>query len=296
MREAETLKRQLDTAQAHADESAERTEAAGRRLLAEDRDVHNLESLSLTKIWAHLKGTHQDDIARETAERQSAHYEYLTQRARAEADQRLVEHLSNRIEALGDVKLNLERAMTAKERWLQENNGPSAARLLEIAGIRGQLTAELNQIEQASSAGHRALKQLRSAAEQLDSARSWSAYDTWFDGGFIASMVKESKLDGVAASLRSADTDLKRFSTELADVHTEGVRLVELSSFTRVFDVWFDNFFTDFAVRDRIIEAQEKVDQAITEVKRILGDLEQRSKDSTRELNRLNAERAHLLA
>ncbi|ODR20744.1 hypothetical protein [Mycolicibacterium porcinum] len=296
MREAESLKRQLKSAQLHAEESAARAETAERRLESEAHDVHKLESFSLTKIWAQLKGSHEDDLAREAAERQSAEYDYLTQRARADADQRHVEHLTNRIEELGDVALGLERALNAKESWLRDNGGAAAARLLEIAALRGQLTAELSELEQASAAGQRALTELRRAAEQLDSARSWSAYDTWFDGGFIASMVKEDKLDGVAASLRSADTDLKRFSTELADVHMEGVRLIELSSFTRLFDVWFDNFFTDFAVRDRIIEAQGKVDQAITGVKRILADLDRRTKDRAGELNRLTAERADLLA
>lgn len=296
VRQAESIKRQLNAAQLHAEESATRAQTAGHRVLAEDRDVHKLEAFSLTKIWAHLKGCHEDDVARETAERQSAHYDYLTQRARADADQRHVEQLTERLAALGDVGIELERALDAKERWLQDNDGPGAARLLEISGMRGQLTAELRELEQAGSAGQRALKELRSAAAQLDSARSWSAYDTWFDGGFIASMVKEDKLDVVAASLRLADTDLKRFSTELADVHLEGVRLVELSSFTRVFDVWFDNFFTDFAVRDRIIEAQEKVDQAITGVKRILSDLDQRTRAGTREFNQLTVERTDLLA
>ncbi|MFV8053452.1 hypothetical protein [Mycobacterium sp. 48b] len=295
MREAESLKRQLKTAQLHAEESAARAETAEGRLESEARDVHKLESLSLTKIWAHLKGSHEDDMARETAERQSAEYDYLTQRARADADQRHVEHLSGRLAALGDAGVALEQALRAKERWLQENDGPGASRLLEIASMRGRLTAERTEISEASSAGQRALKELRTAAEKLDSARSWSAYDTWFDGGMIASIVKEDRLDSVAVSLRSADTDLKRFSTELADIHLEGVRLVELSSFTRVFDVWFDNFFTDFAVRDRIIEAQEKVDQAITGVKRILSDLDQRAQARTIELNRLTAERAALL-
>ncbi len=296
VREAESLKRQLNAAKSHAEESATRAETAGRRLLAEDRDVHKLGSFSLTKIWAHLKGSHEDDMVRETAERQSAHYDYLTQRARAEADQHHVEQLSGRLAELGDTGLALERAYAAKERWLQENDGPGAARLLEIDGMRGQLTAELKELKEASSAGQRALKDLRSAAEQLDSARSWSAYDTWFDGGFIASLVKDGKLDGVAVTLRSADTDLKRFSAELADVRMDGVGLVELDSFTRVFDVWFDNFFTDFAVRDRIIKAQENVDRAITGVKRIVSDLDGRSRSRTDELRRLNAERADLLA
>ncbi|OBG85620.1 hypothetical protein A5699_23820 [Mycobacterium sp. E802] len=296
IRESESLKRQLAAARTHAEESAARAGEAGGRLGAEARDVHKLESFSLTKIWAHLKGSHHDDLARETAEHQAAEYEYLTQRARAEADERLVEHLTVRLAALGDVALALEQALSAKERWLQDNHRPGSTRLLEIAGRRGELTAELNEMAEATSAGRLALTDLRTAAEQLDSARSWSAYDTWFDGGMIASLVKEGRLDSVSWSMRSADTHLKQFTVELADVHMEGVRLVELRSMTSVFDVWFDNFFTDFMVRDRIIEAQGKVDQAITGVKQILRQLDQRAQAANHELTLLRAERADILA
>ncbi|WP_160110962.1 hypothetical protein [Mycolicibacterium houstonense] len=47
-------------------------------------------------------------MARETAKRQSAEYDYLAQQARADADQRHVEHLTDRIEALGDIEQDLD--------------------------------------------------------------------------------------------------------------------------------------------------------------------------------------------
>jgi hypothetical protein len=43
-------------------------------------------------------------LARETAERQAAEYEYLTLQARADADQRVVDGLNSQLAALGDVK------------------------------------------------------------------------------------------------------------------------------------------------------------------------------------------------
>ncbi|MHC9291563.1 hypothetical protein ACRCUN_03805 [Mycobacterium sp. LTG2003] len=295
MREAESLQRRLNAAEAAAKESAERASAAQRQVAAEARDVHKLESFSLTMILSHLKGSHDDAMARETAEHHAAEYEYRTQQARADADQRLVDHLTRQHHALGDVTARYEQALAVKERWLHDHSDPTSVRLIEIAERRGQLTAERTELEQAREAGQQALGDLRSAAERLDSARSWSAYDTWFDGGMIASIVKENRLDDVAVLLRSADSALRRFTTELADVHMAGVQAVELSSFTRVFDVWFDNFFTDVMVRDRIIEAQENVDKAIAGVKRILDDLRQREQGTADELAALKGERADLL-
>jgi hypothetical protein len=255
-----------------------------------------LQSLSLTKILSHLKRSHNDDLAREAAEHQAAEYEYLTLRVRADADGRIVEDLQRRRAGLGDVKGRYEHALTAKERWLQERNDPAGIRLCEIAEMRGLLTAELSEIGQAREAAERAAEHLGEAAELLVSARSWSAYDTWWGGSFVTSWMKRNNLDGVAAEMRAADAALKRFTTELSDVHSEGLRLVEAGAFTRFFDVWFDNLFTDLSVRDRIIAAQKKVDQALAGVREFQTTLPQRAHRCTDELARLEGERVAILS
>lgn len=295
LREAMSLQQRLVTARSKASDSAADAAAAKGRVAEEERDVHKLENLSLTKILSYLRGSHDDDVARETAEHEAAQYEYRTRQARAEADQRNVDHLRGRLDELGDVTARHARAMTAKEQWLHGNGAPVSARLSEIAERRGRLTAELGEIGEAQHAGKQALADLRTAAERIDSARSWSAYDTWFDGGMFASMIKHDRLDEVAVCLRSADRELRTFTTELADVHMQGVQLLELDSFTRTLDVWFDNFFTDFMVRDQIIEAQEKVAQAIDGVQAVLNRLDERRQQQSGELARLQAERTALL-
>jgi hypothetical protein len=183
-----------------------------------------------------------------------------------------------------------------KERWLQARNDPASARLCDIAEQRGRLTAEQRELSEACAAGERALEHLGQAVAKLESARSWSAYDTWFDGGIFASAIKHDRLDEVAARLRAADAALKVFTTELSDVHMAGVELVELSPLTRTFDVWFDNLFTDLAVRGRIIDAQQKVRQASGGVREIRATLNQRMQRCADELARLSAERVDLLS
>jgi hypothetical protein len=292
----ESLDRRLEAARRQAEESAERAAAAQVRVAAEGRDVERLQSLSLTKILSHLKRSHDNDLARETAEHQAAEYEYLTLRARADADGRIVDDLQRRRVGLGDVKNRYEHALTAKERWLREHYDPAAVRLCEIAEIRVLLTAELSEIGQAREAAERAAEHLREAAELLVSARSWSAYDTWWGGGFVTSWMKRNNLDGVAAEMRAADAALKRFTTELSDVHMEGLQLVEAGALTRFFDVWFDNLFTDLSVRDRIIAAQKKVDEALAGVREFQTTLPQRAHRCTAELARLEEERVALLS
>jgi len=179
---------------------------------------------------------------------------------------------------------------------LQEHSDPAAVRLCEIAETRGLLTAELSEIGRAHEAAEHAAEHMREAAEFLVSARSWSAYDTWWGGGFVTSWMKRNNLDTVAEEVRAADAALKPFTAELSDVHTEVLKLVEVGPLTRYFDVWFDNPFTDLSVRDRIIAAQKKVDEARAGVREFQTTLPQRAHRCTGELARLDEERVAILS
>lgn len=293
--ERESLELKLEAAHQQADASAAAAAEARRRLADEQSDAARLEKMSLTSILAHLKGSHDDDLAREAAEHEAAEYRYLTRQARADADRKLVEHLQQRLARLGDVQARFDRALADRERRMRQHDDPQAARLVEIAERLGRTAAELGELGQALDTGDAALEHLRAAAETLDDAGFWSAYDTWFDGGMIASMVKDDRLDEVAALLRAADSALRAFTAELSDVHMAGVRLVELDEYTRVFDIWFDNLITDLAVRDRIIEAKEKVTEAITGVHRIQQSVASRIDEAAARLERLRADRVELL-
>ncbi|MCT7660816.1 hypothetical protein [Mycobacterium deserti] len=295
MQEWGSLHRRLNAARLRAQESAAKAAAARARMAVEARDVAKLESMSFTTILAHLKGSHSDDLAREMAEHQAAEYEYLTLQARADADERVVEGYGRRLGELGDVKMRHKRALAAKEQWLRDSDDPAAAQLGEIAERRGVLEAELAELDQATDAGLRALEHLCAASEEFDSARSWSAYDTWFDGGVVSSMVKQGKLDAGVAHMRRADAALKRFATELADVDMTGANRLELGKFTRIFDVWFDNIFSDLAVRSTIIDGQDDVAESISGVKAMLTQLRSRRTSRADELLRLQAQRAELL-
>lgn len=296
MAEMVSVGQRLIAARARAGESAERAAVARDRVAAEAGDVERLESLSLTSILARLNGSRGDKLAREAVEHQAAQYEYAILQARADTDQRVVDALAARHADLPAVQARYDAALADTERRLVASGGQHAARLSELAEQRGRLTAELLGLEQAREAGRRAAEHLAAAATKLDSARSWSAYDTWFDGGMIASMVKQSRLDDVAMLIPAADDALALFTNELSDVHMSGVRLVEMGDLTRVFDVWFDNIFTDVAVRGRIIDAQAAVQQALDGVHRIQTTLRERAQQRSDQLARLNADRIELLS
>jgi hypothetical protein len=63
----------------------------------------------------------------------------------------------------------------------------------------------------------------------------------------------------------------------------------------RTFDVWFDNIFSDMAVRSRIEDAARRVHHALGQVEQALGALQERGHAIARELADLDARREKLL-
>jgi hypothetical protein len=107
--------------------------------------------------------------------------------------------------------------------------------------------------------------------------------------------MKYDRLDDVAGALKDCDVALERFSRELADLDLSGIEAVNLDRLTQAFDVFFDNFFTDLAVRSRIREAEDRVGQVLATVETTLNGLTTRGHQILAELEELAARREEIL-
>lgn len=293
--QAGSLRQRLETATQHAHQTADARHRAQAKLGDEQADVDALEHLSWSRILSTLKGSTASDREREQAERDAARYTAGAAEAADRAAQADVASLQAQLAGLGDTEQQYAEALRAKESWAQQHDAVTGRRLDEIAHRRGELAAEDKEAREAFEAGTTAQQHLTGAAQLLDSARSWSAWDTFGGGDFFSSMAKHQRLDSVAAELRRADAALQSFTRELADLHLEGIEAVNIGPMMRTFDVWFDNIFTDLAVRRRIIDAQAQVADTSRRVDQVLQDLQRRARAIRAELADLEAERERLL-
>ena len=125
---------------------------------------------------------------------------------------------------------------------------------------------------EAIDAGNRALRSLRDAQNYLSSAKNWGIWDM-LGGGFISTMVKQSKMDQAKQSMEQAKYDLKNFSRELNDVNMACHLDIKTGDFLSFADWFFDGFFVDWMVQDRINQASGQVAEAIRRVEGILRQL-----------------------
>ena len=126
---------------------------------------------------------------------------------------------------------------------------------------------------EAIEAGNRALRSLREAQNNLNSAKNWGIWDM-FGGGFISTMAKHSKMDRAKQNMEQARYDLKNFSRELNDVNIACHLDIETGDFLSFADWFFDGFVVDWMVQDRINQASRQVAEAIRRVEGILRQLQ----------------------
>lgn len=264
----------------------------------EQRDVEKLESLSLTRVIAGLRGAgrREDRLVRERAEADAARYRVAEAGQRLAAIEEELAQAEARSSELAGAPAGFAAALDDKEAWIRAAGGPAAEQIVGLAQERGRTDAELRELAEATQAAARAAQALEAVGEKLGSADSWSAYDTFFGGGMISSSIKHDRLDDAARLAAHADRCLAVLRTELADVGiVRPVGPIGVDGGTRFLDVWFDNIFTDLAVRDHIKRAQANLADARQRVADIRRHLEGRTKAARQHRADLDRTRQNLL-
>ena len=125
------------------------------------------------------------------------------------------------------------------------------------------------EIKEAIDAGERALQSLKSAQEKLNSASSWGIWDM-FGGGFLATMMKHSKIEDAHSHMDDAKYYLKVFQDELKDININFLPRIDIESFLSFADIFWDGLFSDCLVQSKISETKTRVNETIIKVEQIL--------------------------
>lgn len=143
----------------------------------------------------------------------------------------------------------------------------------------------IKEVEEAIAAADNALSHLYASRDTLKSASGWGLFDM-LGGGLFTTYVKRSKMKEAQAEMERAQNALMIFNRELEDVQNmEGIDF-DASSFTGVADYVFDHFFVDMFVQEEISDAQDKVEEAIRQVTRLLESLEEKEEALVRDSKR----------
>lgn len=268
---AARLDRLLAATDRDLDAARARCVQADEAVAREEKAAAALDHMSLSRLLASVRGT--------TALERDAHAASVAAAsvtaARARSD---VADLQGRYARLRDERASLGDVEARYDAVLRAAAADGDPGVREEAAQELARRTQLRELEEAIVAADRARSALERAANELGSADSWSTYDTFFDGGVLSSAMKHDRLDSAARFIHDAQQTTAALSRELADVDLPPVQMPHIDGFTRGVDIWFDNLFTDLAVRGKIKDARRDVDSALTAVRALQPQLRERAR------------------
>lgn len=288
LREKMARKRKLSTEVAALEDQrsglAARVQQLKEETYKEQLDVDQLENFSAAKLFYQIMGKLDERLEKEQAELYAAALRYDSARQELHAVEADLAARREELSLLGNCEAEYNRLLEARARELrQDPQSPTARRLLALEERQAQLAARSKELQEAIQTGYDALSDISSIESALSSAEGWGTWDV-FGGGLISDLAKYSHLDDAQQQINGLQRSLSRFRTELADVDIRTGIQVEVDSFLRFADYFFDNIFTDWAVLDRIRRTQSQIHEVDGSVRTILyrleRDLDQCQRDS----------------
>lgn len=109
----------------------------------------------------------------------------------------------------------------------------------------------LKELNEAKTAAQEVIARIDNAIYSLDNASTWGIFDL-LGGGMISSFIKREKIRDVNYEINEISDSLNLLNKELEDVNMYLPVEISDTMGDNVFDIWFDNIFTDMRVQGEI--------------------------------------------
>ncbi|WP_349408511.1 hypothetical protein [Pseudalkalibacillus sp. SCS-8] len=265
-----------------------------RKLGEEQEDVHKIEQFTVTNLLLTVLGTKESKLDKEKQEVAAVQLkldEALKSREEVEAS---IKDLNDKLQAVVHVEKEYEAILTAKEQAMQESHSPAAGQLFKMSEIEGDIKALLIELDEAIKAGRAVNRSLDTAIGSLEKAQGWGTFDL-LGGGLISDLVKHGHIDDASAAIHQAQSRMRAFQKELADVNEEANVHVDISGMLKFADFFFDGLIADWMVQGRINDSLEQTRRQKSKVASIIKDLETQVVEHKNQLKQLEEERTTLI-
>lgn len=264
--------------QSQREEVASRLKELEKAKTEEQADVDRLEKGGLAAFFYQMAGRMEEKLDKERQEAYAARIRCDAAARELSALDRELGRMKARLNELSGCDRRYQEALVARMQAIKATNSPAAQELVESETRVMAIKLRQKEIQEAIQAGKAALETARQMQESLDDAEGWSTIDL-MGGGILSDLAKYEHLDQAQEMAEHLQMDLRRFKTELADVEINPEMQVTVDGFLRFADFFFDNFFTDWAVRDHIVQAQEQVQKTQSQIRRLLDKLDRMDAD-----------------
>lgn len=245
-----------------------------RQTAEEQADVEELTGRTLKGFLARLqKNTYKDKLTREEAEAAAALAKYETAQAALADTERQITEARQEVRGLKMAEREYENCLAERRAWLEAQEGAAAEEIARLEGEAEEIRGRKREVYEACTAGKRVEALAAQVDKELSEAQNWGNWDAWGGGGLLSDMAKYEHLDAASEMTKSLQNLIGQFRTELADVALCTDIDVEIDEFTRFADFFWDGFFVDFTVLDRIKSARWRIQDLQKELEKVMSDL-----------------------
>ncbi|MEG0013566.1 MAG: hypothetical protein RR324_08500 [Cellulosilyticaceae bacterium] len=267
-----------------------------RQLEKENLDIEKMSKIGIKTLFYTVLGSQEKQVEKE---RQEA----LEVKLKFDQCEEDIEDVKQQMKALSVKKRECSGAERRYEQLYQEkrdrlinSNTASAEKIMELTNQIANEKANLKEIKEAILAGSRVVSCLDQVLKSLGSAENWGVWDMFGGGGLVTDMIKHSHIDEAKNLAGEAQALLRRFKTELADVHIGADIHIETDGFAKFADFFFDGLIADWFMQSKINTSQESVESVKYQVDSVVIKLQQMVGESERAIGSLENDLSVLIA
>ena len=255
--------------------------------IKEQRDVEKLEKGSSVSFFLKLFGKLEEKIEKEEIEALDAKHKYESTQYELNNVKVSILNLKDEIKDYDKLVKEYEALWRQKERELLNSSSFKKQEYVNSTEKLASLKVLDKELKEAVNAGDSLIKVLEEAKKEFESAKGWGTLDM-FGGGVMSSMIKRGHIENANRVLNEVQYLVKSFKKELNDVNISLDMKYVSGDFSDMTDIFFDNFFSDIMVQDKINNALNNVNRTLRVVERNTKELRKSIEVNNTEMDLLN--------
>lgn len=280
--EKDGLKTRLSELKEQENRLTDKLKLLRRELEKENKDVERLEKITLSTVLYVIINKRVEKLDKEKEEAYLAKLKYDSTVAEIEAVREQIKVCIADLNSLNGIDEEYQAAYNERLAELKRSGGVYSEEIATLEKEIADADYRKKESEEAKNVAKRALSLVCDITDELESAKSWSTYDTFFGGGMIADLSKHEHLDNAQNLVETLQDQLSVLKAELKDVNIDSDIYVRIDGFARFADYFFDNFFTDLTVDDSINSSLSRIESIKYELEATIKKLDEMYKSSVK--------------
>ncbi len=250
----------------------------------EQKDVDKLENFSLSAIISDLLGNKEEKLNKERKEAYEAKMKYNSCVIQLQSVNSDIKYYQDKFNELIDCEEEYKQLLQEKKELLRDK--------LEVIELDNKISDSLHfqdEINEAIEESKKAILICEKVLSHLNDANDFATFDILVKGGYLMHALKYDVIDKALEEINQLQVQLNKLKTELVDVQINQEIKISINSFDRNVDLWVDNIFTDYSVKDKIIQSIDQTKNTMGMIRELqikLDKLLELEKEKTKKLNK----------